>query len=72
VADSYKKCIVESDGQDTIFTRVFDIMYNLKFPDEIAGRARVNSVTREWHGARGRGTSAARRTGGTEPDAAAS
>jgi nitronate monooxygenase len=50
VADSYKKCIVESDGQDTIFTRVFDIMYNLRFPDEIAGRARVNSVTREWHG----------------------
>jgi nitronate monooxygenase len=50
VADSYKKCIVESDGQNTIFTRVFDIMYDLRFPDEIAGRARVNSVTREWHG----------------------
>ena len=50
VADSYKKCIVESDGQDTIYTRVFDIMYNLRFPDGIAGRARVNPVTREWHG----------------------
>ena len=50
VAESYKKCIVESDGQDTIFTRVFDIMYNLRFPDEIAGRARINSVTREWQG----------------------
>jgi nitronate monooxygenase len=50
VAESYKKCIVESDGQDTVFTRVFDILYNLRFPDGIAGRARVNRVTREWHG----------------------
>jgi nitronate monooxygenase len=50
VADSYKKCIVESDGQDTVFTKVFDIMYNMRFPDEIGGRARVNQVTREWHG----------------------
>ena len=50
VADTYKKCIVESDGQDTVFTRVFDIMYDLRFPAEIAGRARVNRTTREWHG----------------------
>jgi nitronate monooxygenase len=50
VADTYKKCIVESDGQDTVFTRVFDIMYDLRFPPEIAGRARVNRTTREWHG----------------------
>lgn len=49
VADTYKKCIVESDGQDTVFTRVFDIMYDLRFPPEIAGRARVNRTTREWH-----------------------
>jgi nitronate monooxygenase len=50
VAESYKKCIVESDGHNTIFTRVFDILYNLRFPEGIAGRARVNRVTREWHG----------------------
>src|SRR5499426_3053007 len=50
VAESYKKCIVESDGQDTFVTRMFYIMYNLRFPDEIAGRARVNQTTREWHG----------------------
>jgi nitronate monooxygenase len=50
VADTYKKCIVESDGQDTVFTRVFDIMYNQRWPDGIAGRARVNRVTQEWHG----------------------
>jgi nitronate monooxygenase len=50
VAERYKKCIVESDGQDTVYTRVFDIMYNLQFPEGIAGRARINSITREWHG----------------------
>ena len=50
VAETYKKCIVESNGQDTVFTRVFDIMYDLRFPAEIAGRARVNRITRAWHG----------------------
>jgi nitronate monooxygenase len=50
VADTYKKCIVESDGEDTVFTRVYDIMYDLRFPDGIAGRARINRFTREWHG----------------------
>jgi nitronate monooxygenase len=25
VSEAYKKCIVESDGQDTVFTRVYDI-----------------------------------------------
>ena len=50
VSEAYKKCIVESDGQDTVFTRVYDIMYDMRFPDGIAGRARINQVTREWHG----------------------
>jgi len=50
VSEAYKKCIVESDGQDTVFTRVYDIMYDMRFPDGIAGRARINRFTREWHG----------------------
>jgi nitronate monooxygenase len=50
VADSYKKCIVESDGQDTVFTPVYDILYDQRFPDGIAGRTRINKFTREWHG----------------------
>lgn len=50
IADTYKKCIVESDGEDTVFTRAYDILYDMRFPDGIAGRARVNRFTREWHG----------------------
>ena len=50
ISEAYKKCIVESDGQDTVYTEVYDIMYELKFPAGIAGRARVNRITHEWHG----------------------
>jgi nitronate monooxygenase len=50
VSEAYKKCIVQSDGQDTVFTRVYDIMCDMRFPEGIAGRARINRVTREWHG----------------------
>jgi hypothetical protein len=50
VSETYKKCIVESDGQDTVVTTVYDIMYDLRFPDGIAGGARINQFTREWHG----------------------
>jgi nitronate monooxygenase len=33
-----------------VYTEVYDIMYNSQFPAGIAGRARINRVTREWHG----------------------
>jgi nitronate monooxygenase len=50
ISEAYKKCIVESDGQDTVYTEIYDIMYGMQFPQGIAGRARINRVTREWHG----------------------
>jgi nitronate monooxygenase len=50
MSDRYKKCIVESDGQDTVYTEVWDIMYEMRFPAGIAGRSLVNRITREWHG----------------------
>ena len=50
MSEAYNKSIVESDGQDTIFTRVYDILYNRRFPEGIAGRARTNPFIREWHG----------------------
>ena len=50
ISDAHKKCIIESDGQDTVYTEVYDIMYDSRFPAGIAGRARVNRITREWHG----------------------
>jgi nitronate monooxygenase len=31
-SEAHKKCILESDGQDTVYTEVFDIMYDLRFP----------------------------------------
>jgi nitronate monooxygenase len=49
-SEAHKKCILESDGQDTVYTEVFDLMYDLRFPAGIAGRTRVNRTTREWHG----------------------
>src|SRR5262249_14071491 len=50
VAGRFKKCIVDTDGQDTVYTEVYDIMYSMRFPAGIAGRTRVNRITREWHG----------------------
>jgi hypothetical protein len=29
---------------------VYDIMYDLRFPEGIAARVRINRITREWHG----------------------
>jgi nitronate monooxygenase len=50
VSDTHKKCIVESDGEDTVYTEVYDIISDAGFPVGIAGRTRANAVTREWHG----------------------
>ena len=50
IADVYKDCIVQSDGQDTIFTRVYDIVYGGAWPEGVAERVRANRFTAEWHG----------------------
>ena len=50
ISEAHKKCIVESDGQDTVYTEVYDIMYGSNFPAGIAGRTRINRITQEWHG----------------------
>ncbi len=50
VPATHKDLIVASDGQDTVHTRVFDILGGAPWPEGIGGRVRVNSVTREWHG----------------------
>jgi len=63
VSEAHKKCIVESDGQDTVYTEVYDIMYELKFPAGIAGRARINRITREMAWPRGRAAPAPSRAG---------
>lgn len=50
VHDIHKRLIVESDGADTVWTRVFDIMYGLPWPAGIGERVRRNRFTDEWSG----------------------
>lgn len=50
VSDAYKQLIVESDGQDTIFTSVYDIMWGMPWPEGIGERVRRNRFTDQWHG----------------------
>ncbi len=50
VADVYKERIVASDGEDTIFTRVYDLIDGLPWPEEIGARVYKNELVREWHG----------------------
>lgn len=43
-----KQLIVDSDGGDTVFTRAYDIVSGLPWPDGIGERVRRNSFTDEW------------------------
>ncbi len=48
VHDIHKRLIVESDGGDTVFTRVYDIVSGLPWPEGIGERVRRNRFTHEW------------------------
>lgn len=48
VHDVHKRLIVESDGTDTVFTRVYDIASGLPWPSNIGERVRRNDFTDEW------------------------
>jgi len=50
VPDEHKQLIVESDGEDTIFTHAYDALWGAPWPDGIAERVRRNRFTAEWHG----------------------
>ena len=50
IPDSYKRRIVASDGHDTVYTRAYDILYDLHFPAGIAARVASNQFTADWHG----------------------
>jgi nitronate monooxygenase len=55
IASVVKDQIVNSDGQDTIHTKIFDILNTHLYqgppwPEEIAYRSRQNHFTAEWHG----------------------
>ena len=50
VPDTFKECIVLSDGQDTTFTRFYDLLGTRPWPEGIAGRVYRNRLVREWNG----------------------
>ena len=55
VPDAHKELIVTSDGEDTIYTQVFDIINDAVSggaprPEGVAGRAYNNRFAQEWPG----------------------
>jgi nitronate monooxygenase len=41
---------VQAGGNDTVRTRVYDVVRELDWPEEFDERALVNSFVRTWHG----------------------
>ena len=50
VPETFKERVVLSDGQDTTFTRLYDLLGIRPWPEGIAGRVYRNSLVREWDG----------------------
>lgn len=45
-----KEALLKASGDDTVRTRVFDIVRKYSWPAPYTGRALVNNFTRRWHG----------------------
>ena len=50
VPAAFKERVLLSDGQDTIFTRFYDLLGTRPWPEGIAGRVYSNRLVREWDG----------------------
>lgn len=54
VSDAHKQRVVASDGEDTVFTEVFDIVEHaalgVTWPEGVASRAHRNEFVERWHG----------------------
>lgn len=50
VPDSFKQQILCSDGQDTAFTRLYDLLGDAPWPEGIAARVYRNAFVRRWDG----------------------
>jgi nitronate monooxygenase len=48
ITDDHKDAIVSSDGEDTVFTRAYDIASGLPWPSGIGERVRRDAFTDEW------------------------
>jgi nitronate monooxygenase len=53
VSDAHKQRIVQSNGEDTVYTEVFDIVeqkiFGMKWPEGIASRVHRNEFAKQWH-----------------------
>jgi nitronate monooxygenase len=49
-SDKAKQLLVTARSDDTLRTRVFDIVRELDWPEAYSGRAIVNEFSRQWHG----------------------
>ena len=50
VPDAFKERIVQSDGQDTIFTQLYDLIGDSPWPQGIAARVYSNRFVQTWDG----------------------
>jgi nitronate monooxygenase len=50
IPEGHKQAIVESDGEDTVYTRAYDVLWGAPWPEGIAERGRRNRFTDEWTG----------------------
>ncbi len=50
VPQAFKELIVLADGQDTAYTRLYDLLGNSPWPPGIAGRVYRNRLVQEWDG----------------------
>ena len=50
VPQAFKEQILLSEGQDTVYTRLYDLLGNDPWPNGIAGRVYRNELVRQWHG----------------------
>lgn len=50
VPGAFKEKIVLSHGQDTVYTRLYDLVSDTPWPAGIAGRVYRNRLVQEWHG----------------------
>ena len=50
VPAAFKERIVQSDGQDTVLTNLYDLLGNAHWPEGIAGRVYRNRLVQEWDG----------------------
>ena len=50
VPEVFKERVVLSDGQDTAFTRLYDLLGARPWPNGIAGRVYRNPLVKEWDG----------------------